>query len=198
MTRGVNEVITTIMLNSIALGIIAYLLRGPFRDPALPSDANNATKTLPDSSWLFGIANPFGWLGMDRPSRPLNGFIVVAVIVGVVIWFLIDRTRFGFALRSSGRNASAAQASGVPAKRLTIQAMLLSGAIAGLVGMPQVLGESHNYGVDFVLGLGFSGIAVALLGRNNPVGIALAAILFAFLDRASPSLQDAGIPPSSR
>ncbi len=74
--------------------------------------------------------------------------------------------------------------------------MLLSGALAGLVGMPQLLGESHSFGVDFVYGLGFSGIAVALLGRNNPVGIALGAILFAFLDRAGPSLQNVDIPPS--
>jgi simple sugar transport system permease protein len=196
VTRGVNEVITTIMLNSIAVGIIAYLLRGPFRDPGLSPDANNATRQLPESSWFPGIANPFGWLGMDTPSRPAGGFLVVAVLVGVVVWFLIDRTRFGFSLRSAGRNGSAAEVGGVPARRLTVQAMLLSGAIAGLVGMPQILGESHNFSIDFTYGLGFSGIAVALLGRNNPLGIALAAILFAFLDRSGPSLQNVDIPPS--
>jgi general nucleoside transport system permease protein len=196
VTRGVNEVITTIMLNSIAVGIIAYLLRGPFRDPQLASDANNATRQLPQSSWFPSIANPFGWLGMDTPSRPVGGFLVVAVLVGVLVWFLLERTRFGFSLRSAGRNSSAAEVGGVPARRLTVQAMLLSGAIAGLIGMPQILGETHNFGIDFVYGFGFSGIAVALLGRNNPVGIALAAILFAFLDRSGPSLQNVDIPPS--
>ena len=196
VTRGVNEVITTIMLNSIAVGIIAYLLRGPFRDPGLSQDANNATRQLPESSWFPGIANPFGWLGMDTPSRPVGGFLVLAILAGVAVWFLIERTRFGFSLRSAGRNGSAAEVGGVPARRLTVQAMLLSGAVAGLVGMPQILGETHNFSIDFVYGFGFSGIAVALLGRNNPVGIALAAILFAFLDRSGPSLQNVGIPPS--
>lgn len=194
--RGVNEVITTIMLNSIAIGIIAYLLRGPFRDPKLKANDNGATALIPGSSWFPGIANPFGWLGMDRPGRAVGGFIVIAVVAGVVVWFVIERTRFGFDLRASGRNSSAAQASGVPASRLTIQAMLLSGALAGLVGLPQILGEDHSYGVNFVAGLGFSGIAVALLGRNSPVGIAMAALLFAFLDRSGPSLQNVDIPPS--
>lgn len=196
VTRGVNEVITTIMLNSIAVGIISYLLRGPFRDPKLGANSNGSTTPLPESSWFPGIADPFGWLGMDTPSRPVGGFIILAAIIGVAVWFVVERTRFGFSLRASGRNATAAEASGVPARRLTVQALLLSGALAGLVGMPQILGETHTYSTDFVLGLGFSGIAVALLGRNNPLGIALAAILFAFLDRSGPSLQNVDIPPS--
>jgi len=194
--RGINEVITTIMLNSIAVGLIAYLLREPFRDPALGRNANGATRPLPESAWFPGVADPFGWLGMGAPSREVGGFIVVAVGVGIVVAFLLSRTRFGFDLRASGRNATAAEASGVPAGRMTMQAMLISGALAGLVGMPQVLGEDHAFSVNFVAGLGFSGIAVALLGRNSPIGIAFAAMLFAFLDRAGPSLQRVDIPPS--
>jgi len=194
--RGVNEVITTIMLNSIAVGVIAYLLRGPFHDPKLSANANPATRPLPESAWFPGFKDPFAFLGMGTPSREVGGFLVVAVVVGVGVAVLLSRTRFGFALRASGRNATAAQASGVPAGRMTMQAMLLSGAIAGLVGMPQVLGEDHTFSVNFVAGLGFSGIAVALLGRNSPFGIAIAALLFAFLDRAGPSLQRVDIPPS--
>jgi ABC-type uncharacterized transport system, permease component len=194
--RGINEVITTIMLNSIAVGVIAYLLREPFRDPALGTNANPATRPLPESAWFPGFADPFGLLGIGAPSREVGGFIVVAVAVGIVVAFMMSRTRFGFDLRASGRNATAAEASGVPAGRMTMQAMLISGALAGLVGMPQVLGEDHAFSINFVAGLGFSGIAVALLGRNSPIGIAFAAILFAFLDRAGPSLQRVDIPPS--
>jgi len=194
--RGINEVITTIMLNSIAVGVIAYLLREPFRDPLLGKNANPATRPLPESAWFPGFADPFGWLGIGAPSREVGGFIVVAIVVGIVVAFVLSRTRFGFDLRASGRNASAAQASGVPAGRMTMQAMLISGGLAGLVGMPQVLGEDHSFSINFVAGLGFSGIAVALLGRNSPIGIAFAAALFAFLDRAGPSLQREDIPPS--
>jgi len=194
--RGINEVITTIMLNSIAVGLIAYLLREPLRDPALGKNANGATRPLPESAWFPGFPDPFGWLGIGAPSREVGGFIVVAVVVGIVVAFVLSRTRFGFDLRASGRNATAAEASGVPAGRMTMQAMLISGALAGLVGMPQVLGEDHAFSINFVAGLGFSGIAVALLGRNSPIGIAFAAILFAFLDRAGPSLQRVDIPPS--
>ncbi|MEO8519036.1 MAG: ABC transporter permease, partial [Dermatophilaceae bacterium] len=194
--RGINEVITTIMLNSVAVGLIAYLLREPLRDPALGKNANGATRRLPESAWFPGFADPFGWLGIGAPSREVGGFIVVAIIVGIVVAFVMARTRFGFDLRASGKNATAAEASGVPAGRMTMQAMLISGALAGLVGMPQVLGEDHAFSINFVAGLGFSGIAVALLGRNSPIGIAFAAILFAFLDRAGPSLQRVDIPPS--
>ena len=194
--RGINEVITTIMLNSIAVGVIAYLLREPFRDPALGKNANPATRPLPESAWFPGFADPFGWLGVGAPSREVGGFVVVAVVVGVAVAFVLSRTRFGFDLRAAGRNATAAEASGVPSGRMTMQAMLMSGALAGLVGMPQVLGEDRAFSINFVAGLGFSGIAVALLGRNSPVGIGFAALLFAFLDRAGPSLQRVDIPPS--
>ncbi|GMA88259.1 hypothetical protein GCM10025868_35090 [Angustibacter aerolatus] len=120
----------------------------------------------------------------------------MALAVGVVVALVVNRTRFGFALRASGRSGSAAEASGIPARRMIIQAMLLSGALAGLVGLPQVLGEDYKFGESFTSGLGFSGIAVALLGRNSPFGIGIAALLFAFLDRAGPSLQRQDIPPS--
>lgn len=196
VTRGVNEVITTIMLNSIAVGLIAYLLRGPFRDPALKPSENAATAELPDSAHFPGFSSVFERLGMVAPSRPVGGFLFVAVVVGVLVALLMNRTRFGFQLRASGANGTAAQASGIASRRMTVQAMLISGALAGLVGMPQILGEDYKFGTSFTAGLGFSGIAVALLGRNAPGGIALAAVLFAFLDRAGPSLQRVDIPPS--
>jgi general nucleoside transport system permease protein len=196
VTRGVNEVITTIMLNAIAGGLIAYLLRVPLRAPGLKPNENPRTAELPASAHFPSFADPFRSLGLPPPSRPVGGFVVVAVIVAVVVAVVISRSRFGFALRASGRNSVAAEVGGIRSGRMTLQAMLISGALAGLVGMPQILGEDYQYNDTFVAGLGFAGIAVALLGRNSPVGIVCAAMLFAFLDRAGPSLQRADIPPS--
>jgi simple sugar transport system permease protein len=125
------------------------------------------------------------------PGTPLKvyGLIVLAAAVGVAFWFLINRTRFGFDLRATGMNEAAAVASGVDVRKMVVTSMVLSGAVAGLVGMPQLLGASYTYSLDFPAGLGFTGIAIALVGRNSPVGIALAALLFAYLDTASNPLQ---------
>ncbi len=120
--------------------------------------------------------------------------IIVAVLVGIGFWFLLNRTRFGFDLRATGSSEPAAVASGVNVKRMVVYSMLLSGAVAGLVGMPQLLGSSYSYGLDFPTGLGFTGIAIALLGRNSPIGIAFGALLWSFLDNTSNSLEFEGVP----
>ena len=196
VTRGVNEVITTIMLNSIAIALTAWLVRGPAVRADLPDNTNPSTEPLPESGRLPGFTWIFDLFGLEPPSRPVNGFLWVAIVIGVVVAVVLRSSRFGFALRASGLNLTAAAASGIPARRMIVQAMLLSGALAGLIGLPQVLGEVYVFGDTFTAGLGFAGIAVALLGRNSPAGIAVAAVLFAFLDRAGPSLQREGIPPS--
>ncbi len=179
--RGVSEVISTIMLNFVSTGLVAYLLRGvAVRDPG-----SNAigTKTIPEGSRIGGIPMP------GSSTTTLNGFLVVAVLVGFVYWFVLTRTRFGFDLRATGSSPSAAVASGISVTRMTVVAMLLSGAVAGLVGLPILLGDAYSYGSTFQSGLGFAGIAIALLGRNHPIGIALGAFLFAFLDEQSNPLQ---------
>src|SRR6185436_17784451 len=116
------------------------------------------------------------------------GMIIMAALVGVGYWFLLNRTRFGFDLRATGQSESAAVASGVNVKRMVVYSMLLSGAVAGLIGMPQLFGDSHQYGSTIQTGIGFTGIAVALLGRNNPLGIAFGALIFAFLNEQSNTL----------
>jgi ABC-type uncharacterized transport system permease subunit len=195
VTRGVSEVISSIMLNFIALGLASYLLTGPFRGS--PEGASIvSTAQIPESGRLGGLNGVFDVLGLANPPRQLYGFLLVAVVVGVVIWVLLQRTRFGFDLRATGLSPSAASASGVDARRMVLKAMLLSGAVAGLVGLPDLLGRTYEYSSDFTSGLGFLGIAVALLGRNHPGGIALAAVLYAFLDRASVPLQAASLPSS--
>lgn len=193
VTRGVSEVISTIMLNFIALGLASYLLTGPFRGTP-PGALTIATEDLPESGRIPGLNGLLTGLGLAEPRTELSGFLVPAIIAGVVVAVVVKRTRFGFDLRASGLNPSAATASGVNAKSMIVKAMLISGALAGLIGLPDLMGDTYHYGTEFTTGLGFLGIAVALLGRNNPVGIALGALLFGFLDRAALSLQFAGIP----
>jgi len=195
VTRGVSEVISSIMLNFIALGLASYLLTGPLRGS--PKGASIiSTATIPPSGWMPSLNGIFDVLGLANPPRQLYGFLVVAIVVGVGIAVLLGRTRFGFDLRASGLSPSAASASGVDARGMVLKTMLLSGAVAGLVGLPDLLGNTHTYTTDFTAGLGFLGIAVALLGRNNPIGIAFSALLFAFLDRSLVPLQIADYPSS--
>jgi ABC-type uncharacterized transport system permease subunit len=186
--RGVSEVISTIMLNFIATGLIAYLL-APGRLAVTTAGSNNlGTKPIPTSGQVPGI-------GLI-PGTPLkvHGLIVLAVVVGVAFWFVVGRTRLGFDLRATGLNEAAAVASGVDVRRMVVTAMLLSGAVAGLVGMPQLLGSSYTYSLDFPAGLGFTGIAIALLGRNHPVGIAIGALLWGFLDNSAQILNLRDVP----
>ena len=119
----------------------------------------------------------------------LSGMFVVAIAVVIGYWILVFKSRFGFRLRASGLNPVAARTSGIASNRMIVTALLLSGAVAGLIAMPSVLGEIHAYGQGVPDGLGFGGIAVALLGRNHPFGIVVAAILFGVLDSTAGALQ---------
>ncbi len=178
-TRGVSEVISTIMLNFISTSVVAYLLR----TLAVREEGSNtiATKQIPEGSRVPGIP-------IDGTIE-VYGFLVVAVLAGFLYWFLLGSTRFGFDLRATGASTTAAVASGVNVKRMTVAAMMISGAVAGLVGLPILFGDAYAYGSTFQSGLGFAGIAIALLGRNHPIGIAFGALLFAFLDEQSNPLQ---------
>ncbi len=181
--RGVSEVISTIMLNFIATYLVAFLLQR-FAHRVEGSNAVN-TKPIPEDARVPGISLD----GIIASPRLVYGLIVLAVVVGFAYWFVLGKTRFGFDLRATGRSESAAVASGVDVKRMVLSSMLLSGAVAGLVGMPLLFGQDYAYGDTFQAGLGFAGIAVALLGRNHPVGIAFAALLWAFLEAQGNGLQ---------
>lgn len=193
VTRNVHEVISTIMLNAIAVaGVTSYLLSvWDVPDESL----DTATKEIPQSGWMPSL-NPVVELFTREIQRvELWGFIVVAIIVGVVYHVMINRTRIGFDLRASGENASAAQASGTDPKKMIMTAMVAGGAVAGLVGLPELLGSSHAYNLRFTQGLGFAGIAVALLGRNSAIGVAIGAFVIGWLDRASGVLEVRGDAP---
>jgi simple sugar transport system permease protein len=188
VTRGVSEVISTIMLNAIGGGIVAYLIseRGV---GVLPPGGNiTTTRTIPESAWVPAI--PL----IPGAREGVFGFVVVAVLVGFGYWWMLGRTRVGFDLRAAGANAPAALASGVDVRRMVVTAMLISGGLAGLVGLPLMLGDYHNFTSQFPAGIGFTGIAIALIGRNHPVGIAFGALLWSFLDRSQQILDLESIP----
>jgi simple sugar transport system permease protein len=191
VARGVNEVISTIMLNFIAIGGIIAWLAVELRDG--PLTPNSGTKFIPASGRLpdlNGLLEVF-----TRPiagGRHLSSVVLIAIAAGIAFHIFLNRTRLGFDLRVSGYNPGAARAGGVSAKRMVVMAMIYSGAMAGLVGMVDILSRNHRFDSDFLPGLGFAGIAVALLGRNHAVGIAIGAMLFAFMDVSSPILQITG------
>lgn len=189
ITRGVNEVISTIMLNAIAIGfLVSYLLTrwADKNDESL----NIKTEQIEPSGW-FPSLNPV----VELFTREINagtelfGFLLVAIAIGILYHIGLRYTRPGFDLRASGESPSAAEASGVSPRLAVLVAMVLSGGVAGLVGLAEILGRTHSYGLQFTRQLGFTGIAVALLGRNHPAGIAVGALIIAFLDSSSAILQ---------
>jgi general nucleoside transport system permease protein len=187
-------VISTIMLNNIVLlGLAAWLLTRFQAEGRVGLQIR--TEALPASARMPTLNPVLEALGLDVPAGSrLTGFLVIAAVVGVAYYLIIWRTRFGYDLRSSGLNPWAAAASGVAPKAMVVKAMLLSGAIAGLVGMSQLLGEFGAFTGDFPTGLGFTGIAIALLGRNHPAGIALGALLWGFMERSAQRLDLENIP----
>ncbi|KGN31032.1 sugar ABC transporter permease [Knoellia sinensis KCTC 19936] len=179
--RGVSEVISTIMLNAIATGVVQWLLL----KVAVKQPGSNtiSTEPIPESSQLEGLAL------IPGATNKVYTLIVLAVAVGFAYWFVLGKTRFGFDLRATGQSESAAVASGVKVPRMVVTTIVASGALAGLIGMPLLFGQDHSYGTTFQAGLGFAGIGIALLGRNHPIGIGLAALLWAFLNIQSNALQ---------
>jgi simple sugar transport system permease protein len=146
VTRGVHEVITSIMLNSIATFLVSYLLANHFLDRA-DTTLNLQTKKIEPSGWFPDLVK----LG---DNATINAIVLVALVIGISYYLLIWRTRFGFDLRASGLNPLAARASGVAPGPMVIKGMMLSGAVAGLVGMPTQLGITHTSGLAIGTGLG--------------------------------------------
>lgn len=193
--RNVNVVISTIMLNSITVALISYLMFNYFRYKQSDTELVVRSRPIPRSGWMPDLNRLFVAVGFHFPANTrLYGYVVVAAIVGVVFYVLVWKTRFGFDLRTSGLNPFAARSSGVDPNRMVVMTMVMSGALAGLVGMGQMLSAGHLFGDQFPTGLGFTGIAVALLGRNHPAGIAFGAFIWAGIETAALGLSTVGIP----
>jgi general nucleoside transport system permease protein len=173
--RGSHIVITTIMFNFLASSLLVYLLVNVLR-PA--GEVNPQSATFYDSAKMPSMQQALAWLGIEWPSSPLNLSIVIALLAAVAVYILIWKTRLGYQLRASGSSPGAAQYAGISPQRQILLAMTISGALAGMVAMNEVSGVHQRLISDYVAGAGFTGIAIALMGRNHPVGIILASVLF--------------------
>jgi simple sugar transport system permease protein len=185
--RGAHEVISTIMMNFVANAVLLYLLSGALKDPNQEgSIAQQQTPPVKPSGQVGSMVPFFNSIGFNfRASAPVTWFFVLAIAAAVLYALTVRRTRFGFELRVLGTNPRAAEPSGIRSNAMVMKAMLLSGAIAGLVALQDVIGIDDRMKLDYIRNYGFTGIAIALLGRNSGLGIVAAALLFSFLDRAS-------------
>jgi simple sugar transport system permease protein len=197
VTRNVNVVISTIMLNYIAIGLVAFLL-----SEYLANDENAGlvaqTKPIPPSGQLPSLNRLVELVGFDfAPGVELYGFLPFAVLLGVAYHVLLNRSRFGYDLRLSGINPEAARSAGVNPKRMVLITLFLSGAIAGMIGLPYLIADPNflKYGDAFPTTIGFTGLGLALLGNNSPIGIAAAALVWSTIERATQTLGPLGIPP---
>ena len=130
---------------------------------------------------LPGMHQALGWIGIEWPASPLNLSLLLALVAAVGVYLLLWRHRAGYRIRAVGSSPGAAAYAGIDPKRQVLLAMAISGALAGLVGMNEIAGVQHKLLLEYVGGAGFTGIAVALMGRNHPAGIVLASLLFGAL-----------------
>ncbi|MGK5089240.1 ABC transporter permease [Bdellovibrionota bacterium FG-2] len=175
--RGSHEVINTIMMNFIAVGLSSwvtlYLLQNP--------DSQNPETQAVAPSYLIKHLDFFG-------DAPLSVALFVAFAAVVVVWIFLSKSTRGFELRSVGQSEGAARSSGISVGRTQILAMALAGGLAGMVGVSEVLGNATRFKVGFSPEYGFMGIAVALLGRSRPLGVLGAALLFGALHKGAADL----------
>ncbi|ACL69635.1 ABC transporter permease [Halothermothrix orenii] len=179
---GVHEVITTIMLNYIGFHYVGFLLGKKLKDPSV---ALPATPVIKETAQLHKLLPP-----------RLNTSILLALIAAVLVYYILWKTTIGYEIRAVGLNPEASRYGGINVGKSMVLAMFISGALAGLAGSTQVMGlEPRAYQPFGFLGYGFTGIAVALLGKNHPAGVVLGALLFGVLARGSNQMQSlAGVP----
>ncbi len=174
---GSHEVINTIMLNFIAVALVSYFTQYHFKAPGDP-----ILQTVP-----IGDAAHIARLGSFLPGLParipVNIAFLLALVAAAFVYVFLWRTKWGYEIRATGANPTAAEYGGISTRKQIVLAMAVSGGLAGMVGINEVLGYRHRYYDSFSDNYGFTGIAVALLGRNHPVGVVLAALLFAVLQR---------------
>ena len=176
--RGSHIVITTIMFNFIASALMVYLMVNLLIKPGQMSPQS---RTFDESSHLPSMAEMASWFGFEIAHTPLNITVFWAIICCLGLWAFIWRTKWGYETRAVGHNEGAAVYGGVNPKRTIMIAMCISGGLAGFVGLNEIMGVHHKLLLNFTAGYGFTGIAVSLMGRNHPVGIVLASLLFGIL-----------------
>ena len=172
--RGSHIVVTTIMFNFIAASLMNYLIIA-FLIPA--GQQNTASRVFAETAWLPKLSSALPFLG----ETPLNISFILAIVALVIYGIAIWRSAWGYQLRATGLNQHAAHYAGVSITKTIVVAMLISGALAGVASINSVMGSTHYLGLNFPAGAGFIGIAIALMGRQHPIGIFLSSILFGAL-----------------
>jgi general nucleoside transport system permease protein len=176
--RGSHVVITTIMFNFIASALLSWLLLDVLKEPG---NMTVESRSFGPGAKLPGVHDLLGALGIAWPHSPLNLSVFLATLAAIGVWLLLWKTRAGYAIRAVGHAPEAARYGGIDPRRTIMLAMAVSGALAGLVGVNEVAGVHGRLLLDYVVGAGFAGIAVSLIGRNHPIGVVLAALLFGAL-----------------
>lgn len=179
---GAHEVVTTIMMNGIALSLVAWAILHPLRSTERTL-VDLRTDVFTDKALVPSLGNSLGMEEQIPPSVHLTWLFPIALLACLAVWFLLSRTRLGYEVRAVGSSPGSAEAGGVSIGAAQIKIFLISGALAGFVGLNHMLGDKGYLGSNYESGLGFAGIAVAFLGRNHPAGIPLAAILMGMLLR---------------
>jgi general nucleoside transport system permease protein len=170
---GAHEVIVTIMLNFIVLAFLNWIIAAHLHVPETLHTPEIRAGALPRLSDMFSAFH----------GSAANLAMVVVLLVAVAVWFYLFRTSGGYALRAVGLQPDASEYGGISVGRVWLKALTVSGVIAGMGGINYVLGYKHYYEDGFASGAGFLGIAVALVGRNNPFGVVIAAFFFATLSQ---------------
>ena len=176
--RGSHVVITTIMFNFIASALLAYLLVDVLKEPG---NMTVESRAFAPSARVPGIHEALAAVGIEWPASPLNLSVLLALAGAVAVYLLLWRLQAGYAIRAVGHAPEAAHYGGMRPRVQIMVSMALSGALAGLVGINEIAGVHGRLLLEYVVGAGFAGIAVSLIGRNHPVGIVLAALLFGAL-----------------
>ncbi len=176
--RGSHTVITTIMFNFIAAALLSYLLVNTLKEPG---NMTPESRAFADSARVPGVHEALAWVGIEWPRTPLNLTVLLAIGAAVLSWLALWKSHAGYSLRAVGFAPDASLYAGIQPKHLVVVSMAASGALAGLVGVNEIAGVHGRLLPDFVAGAGFAGIAVSLIGRNHPVGIVLASLLFGAL-----------------
>ena len=177
--RGSHIVITTIMFNFIAAAVLNYVVVNLMRPDGSMDTASAKFPAGTNLPTLHELLAPLG-IGFSK-AAPANVSLLVALLACVLVWVLIWHTRLGYEIRALGKSESASRYAGISPTRIIVMAMLISGALSGCMAINNVMGEAERLVLNATEGAGFIGIAVALMGRNHPVGVLLAAILFGFL-----------------
>lgn len=169
----VNEILSTVMMNEIAVQLLLFLLSGPMIDPMQVSQGTRVPQSaqLPENVWLARLA----------PPSQLHIGLFIGLAMAIVVYILLWRTTLGYRIRAVGQNRDASKYAGISVGRYLSLALILSGGLAGLAGAVEVTGITHRMVEGFAVGYGFSGIVVALFGRLHPIGAIPSAILFGAL-----------------